>query len=336
LNHYRLYAITTGIMFLICLMTTPATADGNISTTDKYAWSENAGWLNHAPANVGGVVYEDHLEGYVWAENIGWIKLGSFIGGGTHPYNNSDNIDWGVNRSGSTLSGFAWSELVGWINFGPMTYGGVTFDSTTGIFDGWAWSENVGWVHFKNDSIPYFVSLQKYLLSLYFGGTGGVGSVNSDPAGINCSSDCSNSYFPGTVVTLTAATSTPQSTFDGWFGNCTGVASCLTAMTEDKYISVEFGLGLNDRGPMAKISTTGYRSVNDAYSAAGKNETILATAGTHDALVMNEIKNVTLKGGYSVDEDYNFTSQSGYTTISGSFRVSAGKLNAERIKIKAP
>jgi len=36
----------------------------NIDTTDKYAWSSNAGWVNFKPTHGGGVtVYTDHLEG---------------------------------------------------------------------------------------------------------------------------------------------------------------------------------------------------------------------------------------------------------------------------------
>jgi hypothetical protein len=105
-------------------------------------------------------------------------------------------------------------------------------------------------------------------------------------------------------------------------------------MTADRNITVEFGLGPNDQGPKAKISATGYRSINDAYSAAGTNETILAAAGSHTAVTLDNLKNITLKGGYAVDAGYNFTSQIDYTTISGPLKISGGKLNADRIKIK--
>ena len=48
------------------------------------------------------------------------------------------------------------------------------------------------------------------------GGTG-EGTVTSAPSGINCGSDCSESYSSGTVVTLTA-TAKAGSIFDGWSG----------------------------------------------------------------------------------------------------------------------
>lgn len=49
----------------------------------------------------------------------------------------------------------------------------------------------------------------------------GSGAVTSDPAGIDCGSDCEESFVQGTVVTLTA---TPDggSVFSGWSGACSG------------------------------------------------------------------------------------------------------------------
>ncbi len=145
-------------------------AEGNISDTDKYAWSEHAGWLNFRPTHGGASVHSDHLEGYIWAENIGWIRLGSYSGGGSHTYsNNSTAADWGVNHDGAgNLSGYAWSENAGWINFNP-THSQVTIDLATGLFDGYAWGENIGWVHFRNSTPAYGVrtlmeSQHSYLL----------------------------------------------------------------------------------------------------------------------------------------------------------------------------
>ena len=118
------------------ILSFPLFATG-IGPANKYAWAENAGWLNfnsiHTSASV--QVYADHLEGYLWAENIGWIRLGSYSGGGTHSYGNTTSpADYGVNRNGSTLGGYAWSETAGWINFAPNN-GGVSLDGTTGQFE---------------------------------------------------------------------------------------------------------------------------------------------------------------------------------------------------------
>jgi hypothetical protein len=152
--------VTWGVLFqLICLglvTVTPAWADDcNISATDKYAWSENAGWTNWHDSYACVTVAPTYLAGYVWAENIGWIKLGSDGGG---PYNNDAADDWGVNRNSGTgaLSGYAWSENAGWINFNP-SHSQVTMDTGTGEFDGYAWAENIGYIHFQNSSPEYSV-----------------------------------------------------------------------------------------------------------------------------------------------------------------------------------
>jgi hypothetical protein len=136
----------------------PNQAEGNISQSNKYAWSENAGWINFAPAHGGATVHaagtNGCLSGYVWAENVGWIKLGN---GSDGPYGNSTDTDWGVNMDAAgNLSGYAWGENVGWINF-HADDDQVTIDILTGFFDGYAWAENVGWIHFRNLSPEYGV-----------------------------------------------------------------------------------------------------------------------------------------------------------------------------------
>jgi len=68
----------------------------------------------------------------------------------------------------------------------------------------------------------------------------GAGSVTSSPAGINCGSDCTETYDPGTGVTLTA---TPQggSTFAGWGGACTGSSTtCTLTMNAARSVTATF------------------------------------------------------------------------------------------------
>ncbi len=57
----------------------------------------------------------------------------------------------------------------------------------------------------------------------------GSGAVTSDLPGIDCGSDCTQSYAGGTVVTLTAASDTGWS-FDGWSGACNGTDPCAVSM----------------------------------------------------------------------------------------------------------
>jgi hypothetical protein len=61
------------------------------------------------------------------------------------------------------------------------------------------------------------VAVQSFGLSVNKTGTGN-GTVTSNPAGINCGSDCSESYTSGSVVALSAVPAA-GSTFSGWSGN---------------------------------------------------------------------------------------------------------------------
>jgi hypothetical protein len=67
----------------------------------------------------------------------------------------------------------------------------------------------------------------------------GPGSVTSQPAGIDCGSDCAQSYADGTVVTLTAA---PKGgwTFAGWSGACSGTGSCTVTLGADRAVQAAF------------------------------------------------------------------------------------------------
>ncbi|SFU90610.1 pre-peptidase C-terminal domain-containing protein [Paenacidovorax caeni] len=78
-----------------------------------------------------------------------------------------------------------------------------------------------------------------YTLSVAKSGTG-TGTVTSSPSGINCGSDCSESYPAGTSVTLTATPSAGH-TFTGWSGACAGSAtSCSVAMNAAKSVTATF------------------------------------------------------------------------------------------------
>jgi hypothetical protein len=140
-------------------------ATGTIDPTAKYAYSENAGFINFASTDASVTVTRTALSGYAWCETAGWIKLGS--GSGTSPYANTSATDWGVNvaynsnfTGGAALSGYGWSENSGWINFAPKD-GGVSIGAD-GTFDGYAWSETLGFIHFDKTSA---VSVKTALLN---------------------------------------------------------------------------------------------------------------------------------------------------------------------------
>jgi Divergent InlB B-repeat domain len=70
----------------------------------------------------------------------------------------------------------------------------------------------------------------------------GPGSVKSSPAGINCGSDCSESYPSDTTVILTAAPATGAN-FLGWTGACTGTGSCSVTLSQATSVSAAFSKG---------------------------------------------------------------------------------------------
>jgi len=93
----------------------------------------------------------------------------------------------------------------------------------------------------KTVTATFNQQVQQYTLTVTKSGTGS-GTVISSPAGINCGSDCSEAYNPGTSVTLTATTAS-GSTFGGWSGACSGTGGCSVTMNSDKTVTATFTLG---------------------------------------------------------------------------------------------
>ena len=69
----------------------------------------------------------------------------------------------------------------------------------------------------------------------------GSGTVTSDPAGIACGDTCSALFTENITVTLTAEAS-PEASFDGWSGACTGTAACTVTMDMAQAVTATFTL----------------------------------------------------------------------------------------------
>jgi len=67
----------------------------------------------------------------------------------------------------------------------------------------------------------------------------GDGIVTSNISGINCGSDCSENYLSGTVVSL-SATSTSGNNFLGWSGDCSDTGACDLTMDAAKNVTSSF------------------------------------------------------------------------------------------------
>lgn len=79
-------------------------------------------------------------------------------------------------------------------------------------------------------------ALQELTVSLTGGGSG---TVTSTPAGINCGTDCTESYAMGSTVHLHAFAN-PQNAFGGWTGACTGVGICAVTMDDVRNVTATF------------------------------------------------------------------------------------------------
>jgi hypothetical protein len=79
----------------------------------------------------------------------------------------------------------------------------------------------------------------------------GNGTITSSPAGIDCGTDCAESYAGGASVTLTA-TAAAGSTFTGWSGACTGTGTCTVTMNAVKSVTATF----SQAAPAAPSSLT--------------------------------------------------------------------------------
>ena len=89
-------------------------------------------------------------------------------------------------------------------------------------------------------SVTATFTLNKYTLTVSKTGNGS-GTVTSDPAGIDCGSDCSEDYDYNTLVTL-SPTPSPGSTFTGWSGDSSGTGTCQVTMSAARSVTAEFTL----------------------------------------------------------------------------------------------
>jgi hypothetical protein len=101
----------------------------------------------------------------------------------------------------------------------------------------------------------------------------GTGTVSSDPVGISCEADCTESYSDGTLITLTAEPASGSS-FSGWGNDCSGSnPTTEVTMGADKTCQATFAPNPSgDLPPTASFS----------YSCMGLNCTFYGNASSDD------------------------------------------------------
>lgn len=169
--------------------------------------------------------------------------------------------------------------------------------------------------------------LKNLTLSVTLAGTGD-GAVNSDPAGIACTSGTCTAGYPENSTVKLSATPGRTSQFGGWAAACTNPSGdCTVTMAADRTATATF-----TPAPMAKIGLTGYDSLAAAYAAAGSGDTILLldTEMPDAGFTLDRGKSITLKGGYRND----YSGKSGLPSIlRGVLTISTGSLTVESLVV---
>jgi len=153
--------ITASIFFYTPTTVLASKTDGTINASYRYAWSENAGWIDFGSSAGNVHVTDTSLTGSVYGENIGWIMLNPQTYGGV------------TNNAEGTLSGYAWSENYGWIDFSKVTIG------SDGVFAGNAYGENIGWITFGTGNNKVSTDWRPSSARSHFGLNKGTISVNT-------------------------------------------------------------------------------------------------------------------------------------------------------------
>ena len=135
-NANKLYIISIAVVACCFFVrdSFSSTTIGVIDSTNKYAYSENVGWVDFG--GLGDVrVTDTGVSGYAYAENIGWISLNC---------SNTDTcgtVDYKISNDGNgDLSGYGWGENAGWVDFSAVAI------NSDGEFTGYAYAENIGWI----------------------------------------------------------------------------------------------------------------------------------------------------------------------------------------------
>jgi uncharacterized repeat protein (TIGR02543 family) len=148
--------------------------------------------------------------------------------------------------------------------------------------------------------------------------------------GIDCGSDCTESYVEKTLVTLTA-TPNSDSSFLGWSGACIGMGNCQVTMTQAQNLSASFQslnqylLTVNHLGTgNGRITGTGINCGTDCNETLTDGTTITLTAIPDDnstfigwgaacsgidtcQVTMDKVKNVTATFNQITPNEYALT-----------------------------
>jgi hypothetical protein len=146
------------------------------------------------------------------------------------------------------------------------------------VYNGWSPIEDT----FESDD-NYNSGIILYTLKVIKSGAG-IGTVISNPNGIDCGSTCSYQFAYGTNITLTA-TPDSSSVFSGWSGNATGTNTTTTVtMDSDKTVHAEFDLVYYNLTVTKSGTGTGTVTSNPSGINCGNTCTYQFVSGTNVTL----------------------------------------------------
>ncbi len=140
----------------------------------------------------------------------------------------------------------------------------------------------------------------------------GAGSVSSSPSGIDCGTDCNETYDERTVISLTANAESGFK-FNQWSGACSGSGSCDVTIDTNKSVTAEFlALGNFD----LTVTVTGSGSVTsnptgidcggDCTQSYEENTNVIMTAIPDSGFKLDHWESAcTGNGSCSFDMDVN-------------------------------
>ena len=147
---------------------------------------------------------------------------------------------------------------------------------------------------YQCSGVPSVCTPVTYALTVTKSGAG-AGTVTSTPAGINCGSDCNESYSSGTLVTLAAAPAS-GSTFAGWSGACSGTGGCTVTMNAAKTVTATFTLNSYTLTTARAGSGSGAVTSSPAGISCGATCAALYNHGTMVALTASPGAGSTFTG----------------------------------------
>lgn len=177
--------------------------------------------------------------------------------------------------------------------------------------------------------VQNFTVINNPALTIDFIGTGG--GVVTDGGGYSCNGNpCPLTYYlTGTPVALFAFADT-NSQFTGWSVNCGTGEDCGLVMDAAKTVSAAFDR--LKRVALPGAPPTFFGLLMNAYKAAAGGDHIQSQAQVfNENLLFDAPINITIDGGY---DDSTFVSNTGFTFVQGSMKISKGKVMVRNVILK--